>query len=580
MSFDGITIHALVRELDRALSDSRITKIAQPQPEELIITVKNGGEKHLLLMNANASLPLIYLTQENEISPLKAPGFLMLLRKYIGSGVIEKVSQPGLERVVRLQIRHLDELGDLARKYLYIEIMGKYSNIIFTDDNDRIIDSIKRIGANTSSVREVLPGRDYFIPSQKDKYNPFDVTRTMFIEEILRRPGETARVIASGLVGFSSVSSVEVCLRAGVDPSVSQASLTQDKKNALFDAFRQILAMIDQTEPSPVIYSDPVTKKPLEFSAWPLLSYENASCTRSSSVSQMLYSYYSAKNTYSNIKQRSADLRKNVKNLLERESRKLNIQQKQLESSKKMDKYRIYGELLHTYGYEAKEGDDSIEVINYYDNKPLKIPLDPKKPVMECANDYFKRYEKLKRTKEAVSLQIEDTRKNIDELDSVLTSLDMAEDEGDLSEIRHELSDYGFLRKGSHSKKEKALKAKPLHFVTNDGADIYVGKNNYQNEYVTFKLAKPLDWWFHAKNMPGSHVIIKTDGGEPSDRDFEIAAQIAAYYSRGRDNDKTEIDYVKRKEVMKSPGKAKGFVIYHTNYSMTVHPEVSGVRKA
>jgi predicted ribosome quality control (RQC) complex YloA/Tae2 family protein len=579
MSFDGITVHALARELNTALAGGRITKIAQPQPEELIITVKNNGGKHLLLMNANASLPLIYLTQENEVSPLKAPGFLMLLRKYIGSGIIEEVKQPGLERVVRLRIRHLDEMGDEAIKYLYVEIMGKYSNIIFTDDNDRIIDSIKRIGANTSSVREVLPGRDYFIPAQKDKYNPFEISEMMFKEDILRRPHETAKAISSGVVGFSFVTSNELCLEAQVDPAVSTAALTTDDKQKLYDAFSRLLDTIDNSQAEPVIYSDPVTGKPLEFSAWPLLAYADSERLSLSSVSEMLYTFYSSKNTYSNMKQRSGDLRKNVKNLIERESKKLNLQEKQLKSTEKMDKYRIYGELLHTYGYSAPEGAKSLEVTNYYTNEPLTIPLDPGKTAMECAKNYFKRYDKLKRTKEAVTVQIEETKKNIEQLDSILTSLDMAEDEGDLSDIRKELTEAGFIHKNAHGRKEKALKAKPLHFVTDDGFDIFVGKNNYQNEYVTFRVADSDDWWFHAKKIPGSHVVVKTNGKELPDKDFEIAAQIAAYYSRGRDNDKTDVDYVKKKELRKVTGGAPGFVIYHTNYSMTVHPKITGVRK-
>lgn len=580
MSFDGITVHALTRELNEALSGGRIVKIAQPQPEELIITVKNNGGKYMLLMNANASLPLIYLTQTNEVSPLKAPGFLMLLRKYIGSGIIEEVSQPGLERVVRLSIRHLDEMGDEAHKYLYIEIMGKYSNIIFTDDSGKILDSIKRIGANTSSVREVLPGREYFIPAQKDKYNPFEITETMFKEDILRRPAETARAISSGAVGFSSVTSVQLCLKASVDPASSTSALTNEDKKHLYQAFRELLDHIDKEQASPVIYSDPVTKKPLEFSAWPLLAYQDSDVEELSSVSEMLYAFYSSKNTYSNMKQRSSDLRKNVKNLLEREVKKLNLQEKQLDGTKKMDKYRVYGELLHTYGYSAAEGAKSIEVTNYYTNEPLTIPLDPEKTAMECAENYFKRYDKLKRTREAVTVQIEETKKNIDQLDSVLTSLDLAEDEGDLSEIKKELIQAGFIRRSSHAKKEKDVKAKPLHFVTEDGFDIFVGKNNYQNEYVTFHKADPDDWWFHAKKIPGSHVIVKTGGKELPDRDFLIAAQIAAYYSKGRDSVKTEVDYVKRREIRKTNGGAPGFVIYHTNYSITVHPQVTGVTKA
>jgi predicted ribosome quality control (RQC) complex YloA/Tae2 family protein len=579
MAFNGITLHALSKELQSSLQGGRIVKIAQPEPEELIITVKNNGQKYLLLISANASLPLIYLTSKNKQAPLSAPNFCMLLRKYIGSAQIDEIKQIGFERVLSFRLSHLNELGDPATKYLYVEIMGKHSNIIFCDEDQKILDSIKRIPAQVSSVREVLPGRSYFIPSQENKYQPTDIDEDRFVNEILSRPLSIYKAILSSVIGFSSTSVHQLCSMVQVDSDAPTASLSTEEKKALYDAFCRMLHAMEQ-ESTPTIYLDPQDQHPVEFSAFPLNAYEGH-CAKNTytTVSEVLEQYYAKKALYSNMKQRSSDLRRSVKTLLERESKKLDLQLHQMKDTEKMDQYRIYGELLHTYGYQIAPGQSSATVTNYYDNTEITIPLDNTKTPMENAQRYFDKYTKCKRTKVALTEQIEETQKTVEHLSAIMSSLEIAESSNDLDAIRAELEEFGYIHKHSRNKKEKAGKSHPLHFVTEDGFHIYVGKNNYQNDMLTFKKATGNDWWFHAKKIPGSHVIVKTEGEELPDDVFMIAAELAGYYSSGRISEKLEIDYLQKKNVKKPSGAAPGFVVYYTNYSMMIHPQIRGVKR-
>ena len=296
--------------------------------------------------------------------------------------------------------------------------------------------------------------------------------------------------------------------------------------------------------------------------------------------------YYASKNVITRIRQKSSDLRRIVQTALERNYKKYDLQQKQLKDTEKRDKYKLYGELLNTYGYELTGGEKELVCTNYYTGKEVKIPLDPQLttgeeitipldpqiPVQENATKYFDKYGKLKRTFEAQSQLIEETKQEIEHLESISTSLDIALKEEDLTQIKQELTEYGFIKKHGPAGKKVKITSRPFHYLSSDGFHIYVGKNNYQNEELTFKIATGNDWWFHAKGIPGSHVIVKSEGKELPDRTFEEAAGLAAYYSKGRENEKVEIDYVQKKQVKKVAGAAPGFVIYHTNYSMMATP--------
>lgn len=578
MAFDGITTNCIMQELNHLLAGQRISKIAQPEREELLFTFKalNEGSNRLLI-SANASLPFLYMTKENKTSPLNAPNFCMLLRKYIGNGRISAISQPSMERVLCFTIEHLDEMGDPAVKYLYVEIMGKHSNIIFCDKDGQIIDSIKHVSGQMSSIREVLPGRPYFIPAQQDRFDPWRIAKEQFVEQILKKPCSVTKAIYTSLVGFSPIIATELAYRSGLDADDSTAALTQADVERLYDVFRSLLQDLSDGNFSYGIYYDPVTGAPKEFAPIPLTIYSDMEYKTFSSISEVLEAFYAQRNKHTVIHQKSTDLRKIVSIHLERDRKKYLLQKKQLADTEKKDKYRIYGEMLHTYGYAASPGDKSIEVTNYYTNEPFVIPLDPTLDAMENAKKYFDKYAKLKRTGEALSSYILETENEIKHLESIETSLSIAETEGDLAAIKEELQEYGFIKKHSGKKTNRISKSQPLHFVDDNGFHIYVGKNNYQNDQLTFKFATGNDWWFHAKQMTGSHVIVKSENKELPDSTYEYAAALAAYYSSGRDNEKVEIDYLQKKNVKKPNGSAPGFVVYYTNYSLVATPSLAHV---
>lgn len=574
MAFDGITVSALTKELKHTLIDGRINKIAQPEADELLLTVKTTQGLRRLYISASASLPLIYLTEENKPSPMTAPNFCMLLRKHINNGRIVDITQPGLERIIHFHIEHLDELGDLCRKLLIVEIMGKHSNIIFCDDQGRIIDSIKHVSAQMSSVREVLPGRDYFIPDTMNKLDPLTVTSESFVDALQSRPMPLGKAIYSTFTGISPVIAEEICSLSGIESDMTAKDLSQDVLTHLYNQFTIYFDNVKDGNFQPVIYYDQETPK--DFSCLPISHFANLQAKHFSSVSLLLSTYYAEKNTITRIRQKSVDLRKIVQTALERNRKKYNLQSRQLADTKDRDKYKIYGELINVYGYNMEPDAKYLEALNYYTNEMVKIPMDKTMTPQENAQRYFAKYNKQKRTFEALSELIKETKDEITYLESVSTSLDIALSEDDLIQIKEELTQSGYIRR-KFTKKKVKLKSQPFHYLSSDGYHIYVGKNNIQNEELTFHFANGGDWWFHAKGAPGSHVIVKSGGAELPDRVFEEAGKLAAYYSKNRGNDKVEIDYIEKKHVKKVNGAKPGFVIYHTNYSLVIDSDISSL---
>ena len=575
MAFDGIAVANLVHELNQNIINSKISKIAQPEKDELLFTLKSPGGQHRLAMSASASLPFLYLTDKNKPSPMTAPSFCMVLRKHIGNGRITKISQPGLERIIQFEIEHLDELGDLCHKLLIVELMGKHSNIIFCKEDGTIIDSIKHVSAQVSSVREVLPGRAYFIPETAHKANPLTATEASFFETALKKPESISKAIYSTYTGISPAMANEICFRAGLDGDFSTSSLKEEEKLHLYHNFDWLISDIKEANFSPnIVYNE---KEPVDFSALCLKEYSDYRRVDFPSISQVLETYYADKNVYTRIRQKSSDLRRIVSTALDRNRKKFTLQQKQLKDTEKREKYRVYGELLNTYGYELKEGAKELSALNYYTNEMVKIPLDETLSPTENAKKYFDRYGKLKRTYEALTTLIQETEHEILHLESIASSLDIALAEDDLVQIKEELIEFGYIKKRRGDKKAK-VKSRPFHYISSDGFHMYVGKNNYQNDELTFKFATGNDWWFHAKGMPGSHVVVKTEGEELPDRTFEEAGKLAGYYSKGRDSEKVEIDYLQKKNVKKPNKGAPGFVVYYTNYSLTIHPDITGIK--
>lgn len=580
MAFDGIVIANLAYELEEALVGGRINKIAQPEKDELILTIKNNRKQYRLFISAGASLPLIYLTDENKPSPLTAPNFCMLLRKHLNSAKILSVTQPGLERILRFEIEHLNELGDVCIKYLMVEIMGKHSNIIFCDDKEQIIDSIKHVSGLVSSVREVLPGRPYFIPNTQEKENPLSLTQEQFSTTVLVRPSTISKALYQSFTGLSPLIANEICCRASIEPDRHPSDLTPAEILHLYGTLCRLMDDIKERRFYPSIVFQ--KEEPVEFSSTRLTCYQELSEEPYDSISRVLELYYSKKNAITRIRQKSSDLRRIVSTALERTCKKYDLQSKQMEDTKKRDKYKVYGELLHTYGYQAQPGDNILSCENYYTGQTIDIPLDNTLTALENAQKYFDRYGKLKRTYEALTGQLKETKEEIEHLDSISSALDIALNEEDLVQIKAELTEYGYIKKhGNDPKgnKKKKPASKPLHFLSSDGFHMYVGKNNFQNEELTFKLASGNDWWFHAKGIAGSHVIVKSEGKEDlPDRVFEEAGALAAFYSKGRDMDKVDVDYIQKKHIKKPNSQKPGFVIYHTNYSLTIAPDIKNLK--
>ncbi len=628
MAFDGIAAAAVVKELNDRLLTGSISKVAQPEKDELLLTVKINRQQIRLMISVNASMPLVCLQEENALSPVTAPNFCMTLRKHIGGGRITRIFQPsskiemsdgagqlpiheGLERIIVFEVEHIDEMGDIGRKYLICELMGKHSNIILAKPDLTIIDSIKHISHMTSSVREVLPGRPYFIPDAAAKANPVDLIRdeaafSALIGGSCGNAPETGGVsvykrIYMSVTGLSPSVSGEILYRAGVDPDLPHGSLDPGQLHRIYLAFAEIMDAVRTDEYQPnIIYEG---ERLSEFSAIRLHSLEGGQMhTRAyDSMSEVIRIFYGGRDRQNRIRSKSEDIRHILKTLTERSARKLDLLEKQYADTDKRDRYRIWGELLNTYGYELQGGEDHLLCSNYYDEgREIRIPLDPQISAQENAKKYFDRYQKLKRTREAVAVQIEESRQTLWHLDSISASLSLCESEADLNELRREMTEAGYIHghvrdgqkngrppgsaKGSR-KDEK--KSKPLHFVSSDGIDIYVGRNNYQNEELDFRIADNNDWWFHAKNIPGSHVIAKTGNRELPDRTCIEAASLAAWYSKAggafwedaghgpkaEKAGKVEVDYVRKKELKRVPGAAPGYVIYHTNYSILVEPK-------
>lgn len=587
MAFDGSVVHAIAQQLHQQLEGGRIAKIAQPEKNELLLTIKREGVTERLLLSADPSLPIAYLTDDNKPSPVQAPAFCMLLRKYISGGRIVSVTQPSMERIIDIRIEHFNELNDQETLILTIEMMGKYSNIILRKE-DVILDSIRHISSLVSSVREVLPGRTYFIPFSGEKLDPFLTDEEAFGSRVFAAGNlPLAKALYSNLTGFSPMLSEEVLFRAGLDSDLPASAFQETEKRMVFASFLDVMASIRALSCLNIIYRN---EEPEAFGVLPFRTYESPSYSRKeyTDISALLKDFYSQRQRILTLRQKTSGLRQTVTGLLQKNQKKYDLQLRQIKDTEKKEKYRVYGELLTAYGYDVPKGAKSFDTIDFYTSTPVTIPLDPTISAIDNGKKYFQKYAKLRRTQEALSGIITTTEEEIRHLQSILLSLDMVSGPEDIAQIRQELAESGYTGKQSQNgsannpKKRKdgsRTKSSPLHYVSSDGFDIYVGKNNYQNDELTFRQASASDWWFHAKNIPGSHVVLMSKGAEVPDRTFEEAASLAAYYSASSKSDKVEVQYTQRKNLKKPPSAKPGFVVFHTYFSMSASTGIDGIRQ-
>lgn len=580
MAFDGVVIASILHELEEKILGGRISKVNQPEKDELILTVRHNRINYKLLLSSMASMPKLHLTQTNKTNPITAPNFCMLLRKHLVGGLIKSISQPNFERIVEFEIENYDELGVLVTRKLIIEIMGRHSNIILTDEDHLIMDAVRRVGAQISSVREVFPNRYYVLPPNQDKVDPTTIEDLTEFIACLKSNMPIQKSLYSSITGLSPQIAESLCYSCQINGTDDSSLINDEQMTDLYTAFEGLINSVNYGDFEPTIY---VTESGEQsaFTSVPLTFLGDLEAIRYDSPSEMVENYYSQNAIRSRISQKSVDLRKLVATNLERCYKKLNIQHQQIRDTNDRDKFKIRGELINAHIYQIKEGDTTVKVYDYYnDNKEISITLDPQLSPSQNAQKQFNKYNKKKRTLEALSKHIKTTKKEINHLESVKYALDHALKEEDLLEIREELMVTGYIR-FRRSKAKKALKkAEAMHYLSSDGYHIYVGKNNLQNEYLSTKFANGGDWWFHAKDIPGSHVIVKSQGQQMEalpDRLFEEAASLAAYYSKGQNSPKVSVDYIQKKYLKKPNGTAPGYVIYHTNYSMMVSPSITGL---
>lgn len=578
MSLDGVFIKSIINELDKKLTGGRVDKIHQPDKNEIVMSIRSKGENLKLLITAAGSSPRLHLTSITRKNPMEPPMFCMLLRKHLTGARITSLRQINFDRIVEISFESRDELGTLANKSLIVEIMGKHSNIIFVNEGNTIIDSLIRVTPQVSSVRQVYPGLSYKAPPGSDKLNPLAADRQSFMEELesTNRGIFIFDFFYKNFTGFSPFISREICWLANLNESTCLGELSHEKKEELWDAFSKIRDRINENDFSFNIYYD--ENKIYGFYCLEVEYLKDFGKKSFPSSGDLLDEYYYELDNKNKINQRVASLIKSINTKIARNKKKVEKQRTELLNAESRDKYRIYGDLILANLHKRPE-DNKLTVANYYDpdQKEITIPLDPKLSLSQNSQKYFKRYNKLKNAAEELEKLIDSTLSEIAYLENILFSIEECETTEDLDDIYSELIGQGLMKK--RSKINKPKETKPITtFISSGGHEILVGKNNIQNDMITFKIAKSEDYWFHAKNMPGSHVVIRTMGDELTDEEYIEAAKIAAYYSKGKNSGRVEVDYTKKSNIKKPPNAKPGFVIYDTNYSMLAEPDIKGIK--
>jgi predicted ribosome quality control (RQC) complex YloA/Tae2 family protein len=576
MSFDGIVTRSVVSELNSKLVGGRIDKIYQQEKDELLLQIYSKGINHRLLMSASSNNPRLYITQSSKSNPLSPPMFCMLLRKHLSGSIILNVQQHHLDRVVIFTITGKDELGHPTQRELIIEIMGKHSNIILIDkESKRIIDSIKRIPAEISRVRQILPGFSYSYIESENKEDPLSLSHNVFQEQLVKSNGSQKifKFLYQSFTGLSPLAGREICSISGLEPDRVLLSLNDEEKEKLYNGMFDFMVKVKDQEFDPVYILGEDNVDVVAFYSFPLTQYSGLDQIHTESVSQMLEFVYRSKDTNDRVKQKSASLRKILGTKLERAQNKLSKQKEELMQSKDRDKYKIYADLLQSNLHRINRGSDHVVLENFYDEnlKELKVPLDPKLSPAENAQRYYKKYGKLKTANQLLLEQIPETEAEISYIEHVLVSLENATDVKDLDEIKDELIIEGYIqRRSMKNRKGNEKVAGPLRFTSSDGFEILVGRNNRQNELLTMKTAKKEDLWLHTKGIPGSHVIIRTEGKSVPDRTLTEAGTLAAFYSKGRNSGSVEVDYTEKRYVRKPKNGKTGLVVYENQKTIVV----------
>ncbi len=580
MALDTVTIHHLIDEFNNKLINGRIEKIYQPERDEIMLIIKSYSSTDKLVISANSAQPRIHFSSLQKENPKTAPLFCMLLRKHLQSGKLVGISQINTERIIRFDIESYDEFGDLGTKHLYCEIMGRNSNIILTKDDNKIIDCIKHIDFSVSTVRQLLPGLTYFPPPPQDK-TPILSREIENICLSFSASGTTPeKEIMSKISGIGPLTAREIVFRAIGTNSPDSSTLTDALRKKINDEINKV-----STYPKKAcIIFESTSEKIIDFSPFDILQYgEIAKKKYFSSVNELLFEFYSERDSAERMKQKSSGLVHLLNNNIERIAKKIAILKKTLDDAKRKDEYKIKGDLLTTNLYAITQGETEVTVQNYYSEtlSDMKISLNPTLTPAQNAQRYYKLYQKSKTAETEAGKQLENATNDLDYFESTLMLVRNSTSEADLNDIKNELSDLGFIKKqNKKGNKNQKSTSKPHHYVSSDGFDIYVGKNNTQNDYLTLRFANSQDVWFHTKKIHGSHTVIKLGVNKDiPDTTIKEAAMLAAYYSKGRNSSNVPVDYTLIKNVRKPNGAKPGMVIY--DYYNTIHitPQIPDIEE-
>ena len=573
MALDGIMLRMLKNEISEKLIGARVDKIHQPSKEELVISLRWNGGNGKLLVSAAASAPRIHFTEASVDNPKNPPMFCMLMRKHLSGAKLIDIEQFGLERLLHISFSTYNEFGDPVVVKLAVEIMGRHSNIMLLGPDGKIIDAIKRVTADMSSVRQVMPGMNYVFPPAQNKLNLPELDYDVFLERLINgRDIPLSKALMENLNGVSPIVCREISDRVTDGTDKSSHSLDKNEIEKLKEVISDIAEKVNGGEAAPYIVIEE-NGHPLDFSFIDVKQYGNSMEVRKcASYSEMLDKFYSERSGADRMRQRSNDLFKFVSNLSDRISRKLDVQRQELARSTERDILRVKGELIHANIWMLEKGMTSTVLENYYDDcKPIEIKLDPRLSPNQNAQQYFSEYRKADTAEKMLRQFIEKGESELSYIESVFDLLSRARTDDEVIAIRDELVSQGYL-KNHRKSNQKPVKLAPKEYVSTDGFKILCGRNNIQNDKLTFKDSRKHDIWFHTQKIHGSHTVVVTEGKEVPDSTLEQAAVIAAYNSKGRESSLVPVDYTEIKNVKKPNGAAPGKAIYDHYKTVYVRP--------
>lgn len=582
MAFDGFVTSGIVSELNKKLKDGKIDKVYQPEKDEIILSIRTRDGLFRLLISAATANPRIHLTNTSRENPLTAPLFCMIMRKHLGGGKIKSIHQIDFDRVIKIDIECYTELGDLTEKSLMVEIMGKHSNITLIHTGNKIIDSIKHIDFTTSAVRQVLPGLIYELPPKQDKSLPTEFSKKLFIEKLASVSGDTPldKFLVGEFMGMSPLLAREIVYRA---TGSAKAFISEINPETFTEEIKIFFDKILSSSSKSTVVFDLETEKPLAFSIVALTQYTSLGKIKEyDSISEAVEAFFLSRDIQDRLSQKAASTIKLINNNIDRCEKKIALHIESIEKAKDRDKYKMYGDLLTANLYRIENNAKFITVQNYFleSLEDIRISLSEELTPSQNAQRYYKLYTKAKAAEEHSTKQLEDAETEKAYLETVLDSVTRARTPLDIAEIREELAEQGYISSGNIKKKKQQKKSKPMRFLSSDGFEILIGRNNKQNDELTIKTAYSTDMWLHTKNIPGSHVIVRTNGtGEIPDNTLLEAASLAAYFSKAQKSTGVAVDYTLIKNIRKPNGSSPGFVIFDTNYTVFVDPDEKLVEK-